>query len=476
MAEHDHHHGHGGHDSHEQHHEHGHGHGAHAHREHAHAHPRTADMLSVEDALERVLRLVHELPVERVPILDADGLTLAEDVHSPFDIPALTNSAMDGYAVRAADVAGASESSPVTLEIVGQVQAGQLPSATVREGETVRIMTGAPAPEGADAIVPYEFTDEVERRSTGLALQFIAIRHAAHAGDHMRPAGEDAAKGALILEKGRVLDPPALGLLASFGFADAPVVRRPRVAVLATGDEVQTPGEAPEPGRLFDSNSYGTAAALRRWGAEPVLLGIARDNMDDLRAKIRRGLEADLLITSAGVSAGAFDMVKETLAELGSIDFWSVRMRPARPIAFGQLRAPDGREVPHLGLPGNPVSALVALVELGRPALAKMMGREPAPLPTVRATMDDDLLNTDERRVYARVTLERREDGLHARLTGGQGSNLLTSMGLAQGLAICPEDMPVRRAGERAPVQLLDWLDHSGVLAERLDITEHHID
>ena len=310
---------------------------------HEHAHPRTADMLSVEDALERVLRLVHELPVERVPLLDADGLTLAEEVRSPFDIPALTNSAMDGYAVRAADVARASESSPVTLEIVGQVQAGQLPSSTVHEGETVRIMTGAPTPEGADAIVPYEFTDEVERRATGLALKYIAIRHAAHLGDHMRPAGEDALKGALILEKGRVLDPPAIGLLASLGFADAPVVRRPRVAVLATGDEVQTPGETLEPGRLFDSNSYGTATALRRWGAEPVLLGIARDNMNDLRAKIRQGLEADLLITSAGVSAGAFDMVKETLAELGSIDFWSVRMRPARPIAFGLLRAPDGR-------------------------------------------------------------------------------------------------------------------------------------
>ena len=481
MAEHEHQydHGHGGHESHAPHeHDHGHGHdqGGHARQEHAHAHPRTADMLSVEDALERVLRLVHELPVERVPLLEADGLTLAEDVRSPFDIPALTNSAMDGYAVRAADVAGASESSPVTLEIVGQVQAGQLPSASVREGTTVRIMTGAPTPEDADAIVPYEFTDEVERRATGLALQYIGVRHAAHLGDHMRPAGEDATKGALILEKGRVLDPPAIGLLASFGFADAAVVRRPRVAVLATGDEVQPPGEALEPGRLFDSNSYGTATALRRWGAEPVLLGIARDNMDDLRAKIRQGLESDLLITSAGVSAGAFDMVKETLAELGSIDFWSVRMRPARPIAFGLLRSPDGREVPHLGLPGNPVSALVALVELGRPALAKMMGREPTPLPTVRATLDDDLLNTDERRVYARVTLERREGGLHARLTGGQGSNLLTSMGLAQGLAICPEDMPVRRAGERAPVQLLDWLDHSGVLTERLDITKHHID
>ena len=455
------------------HHDHGHAHGharERAHREHAH--PRTADMLSVEDALDRVLRLVERLPVERVPLLDADGLTLAEDVRSPFDIPSLANSAMDGYAVRAADARGASEASPVTLKIVGQVQAGQLPGAAVREGTCVRIMTGAPLPDGADAVIPYEFTDETERRAAGLALDYVALRHAPSEGDHARPAGEDAAAGELILRSGRPLDPPALGLLASFGFADAPVHRRPRVAVLATGDEVQTPGEAPEPGRLFDSNSYGAAAALRRWGAEPVLLGVARDNMDDLRAKIRRGLDSDLLITSAGVSAGAFDMVKEALGELGSMDFWAVRMRPARPIAFGLLNAPDGGKVPHLGLPGNPVSALVALTEFGRPALAKMMGREPAPLPTVGATLDDDIVNADERRVYARVTLERRDGGLYARLAGGQGSNLLTSMGLAQGLAVCPEDVPVRRAGERAVVQLLDWIDHSALFTERLDITK----
>ena len=207
-------------------HGHGHEHGSRAHgqhgRAHEHAHPRTADMLSVEEALERVLRLVERLPSARVPLLDADGLTLAEDVHSPFDIPSLANSAMDGYAVRAADAQGASDASPVTLKIVGQVQAGQLPGAPVGEGECVRIMTGAPAPDGADAIVPYEFTDEVERRATGLALDYIAIRHAPSVGDHMRPAGEDAAADELILRRGRILDPPALGLLASFGLPPRP--------------------------------------------------------------------------------------------------------------------------------------------------------------------------------------------------------------------------------------------------------------
>ena len=428
-------------------------------------------MLSVEQALDRVLNLVHQLPESDVPLLEADGLTLARDVHAPFDIPGLANSAMDGYAVRTVDLASASEKAPVELAVVGQVQAGQLPDVTVTRGGAVRIMTGAPVPEGADAVVPYELTDEVERRASGKPLTSVAVHHAPFPGEHVRPAGEDAAKGSLALHKGRILDPPAIGLLASLGYANAPVVRRPRVAVLATGDEVQSPGEPALAGRLYDSNSYGVAAALRRWGAEPLMLGIARDNMTDLRQKLREGLTADLLVTSAGVSAGAFDMVKEALAELGTVDFWAVRMRPARPIAFGLLEAPDGRMVPLLGLPGNPVSALVALVELARPAIAKMRGAEPTPLPTVHAVLDEPIVNNDGRRVYARVTLERRDDGLHARLTGAQGSNLLTSMELAHGLAICPENQEELAAGELAVVQLLDWHDHAAILTDELDLT-----
>jgi molybdopterin molybdotransferase len=378
---------------------------------------------------------------------------------------------MDGYAVKTADVAGASEGDPITLSLIGQVQAGQLPDIELRSGTAVRIMTGAPVPPGSDAIVPYEYTDEVERRAAGTSMDEIAIRRAPHPGDHVRPVGEDTAKGDLVLRKGQLLDPPGIGLLASFGFAEAPVIRRPRVAILATGDEVQAPGEVLEPGRLFDSNTFDTATAVRRWGGEPVLIGIARDDLDDLREKLREGLDADLLITSAGVSAGAFDMVKQALSELGSIDFWAVRMRPARPIAFGLLKAPDGRGVPHLGLPGNPASALVALVQFGRPAIAKMRGAEPRPLPTVRAILDDPIRNTDGRRVYARVTLERRDGEIHAKLTGAQGSNLLTSMAAADGLAICPEDQDQRRVGAQVVVQLLDWRDHWSLLTEDLDIT-----
>ena len=443
-----------------------------AHEEHAHVHPRRADLLSVEEALDRVLGLVEPLGAANVPLLDADGLVLAEDIFAPFDIPALANSAMDGYAVQAADLAEASEEHPVTLTVAGQVQAGQLAEVPVTKGSVVRIMTGAPVPDGADAIVPYEYTDEVERRTSGAPMTEITLNHAPHLGDHVRPAGEDATQGSLILEKGRELDPPSIGLLASFGYAEAPVVRRPTVAILATGDEVQAPGEVLEPGRLFDSNTYDAAAAVRRWGGTPVLMGIARDNMPDLRAKLRKGLEADLLITSAGVSAGAFDMVKDALSELGSIDFWAVRMRPARPIAFGLLNAPDGRRVPHLGLPGNPASALVALVEFGRPAITKMRGATPRSLPTVRAVLDDPIRNTDGRRVYARVALAKHDGVIHARSTGAQGSNLLTSVAEADGLAICPEEELMRDTGAQVVVELFDWRDHSAILTEDLDITK----
>lgn len=430
--------------------------------QHQHVHPRHPDMLTVEQALERVLALVDVLPAEERPLLEADGQTLAQDIYAPFDVPGLANSAMDGYAVRAGDVKTASESAPVTLRVIGQVQAGQLPSTAVEAGTALRIMTGAPLPDGADAVVPWELTDEPERR--GAPIEAIRIREAATLGDHVRPAGEDTAKGALVLKGGRVLDPPAIGVLATFGYAAAPVIRRPVVGILATGDEVQALGERAEPGRLFDSNSYGVATAIRRWGGVPRLLGIAGDDIDTLRSMLNEGLDTDLLVTSAGVSAGAFDLVKEVLAERGSIDFWSVRMRPSRPLAFGLMQTDGGRKVPHLGLPGNPVSALVALAKFGRPAVAKMMGREPQPLPTVQALLDDPIVNFDGRRVFARVVLERRADGLHAHLTGPQGSNLLTSMAEAHGLAICHEDVKELPAGHTVSVELLDWRDNSDIL------------
>ena len=424
--------------------------------EHGHRHHHEA-MLSVEEALERILAHFHVLESEERPLLDALGQVLAEDATARHDIPPLDNSAMDGYAIQAASVAGASESSPVMLKVVGAVSAGQLPSDTVGPGTTVRIMTGAPIPPGADSVVPFEETDEVERRDSGDSLDQIGVKIPIRLGADIRPAGQDVRRGDTVLAKERTLRPAEIGVLASLGLETVMVVRRPVVAILATGDELLEAGDDYAEGKIYDSNSYSVAAGVLRYGGIPKLLGIARDNLDSMNAKLKEGLDSDMLVTSAGVSKGDYDMVKDVLAQHGEIDFWSVRMRPAKPLAFGVLRTDDGREVPHLGLPGNPVSAMVAFEQFARPAIRKMMGKSVLRKPRITAVLDEPIYNTDGRRVYARAVISKENGAYHARLTGNQSSNLLTSMASANGLAVCPEDLPMKKAGDVVEVLMLDW-------------------
>ena len=414
-------------------------------------------MLSVEEARERVLGYFDVLEPETKPILEADGQVLAEDVEGRFDIPPLDNSAMDGYALRTEDIRGASETSAVTLRVTGAVAAGQLPSGRVEPGTTIRIMTGAPIPDGADAVVPFEDTDEVERRASGRPLSEIGIREEVPPTANVRPAGQDMKAGDRVLESGTVLRSGEIGVLAALGRSSVRVIRRPVAAILATGDELVDVGEDLRAGSIYDVNSYSVAAAVQRAGGVPKLLGIARDNLDDLDAKLQAGLEADILLTSAGVSKGDYDIVKDVLARRGEIELWSVRMRPAKPLAFGVLDGPGGRRVPHLGLPGNPVSALVGFEQIGRPAILKMLGKTRYARPTLRATLEEPIHNFDGRRVYARAIVTRREGAYYARLTGHQNSNILTSMSRANGLAICPEDVAVKEAGEKVEVQMVDW-------------------
>ena len=423
-------------------------------RGHQHHHQ---DMLSVEDALQRILSYIRVLEPEEKPILDVLGQVMAVDVFSELDIPPLDNSAMDGYAVQARSVKGASRESPVVLHVIGSVAAGELPLREVTPGTALRIMTGAPVPSGADAIVPFEDTDEVSCRTSGESLSKIGICVEVDEGADIRPAGEDVRKGQAVLHKGTVLRPAEIGVLASLGSSKVRVIRRPIVGVLATGDELTELGDERGPGKIFNSNSYSVASAVLRYGGIPRVLGIARDNLDSMNAKLREGLETDMLITSAGVSKGDYDMVKDVLANHGNIDFWSVRMRPAKPLAFGVLNAPNGSHVPHLGLPGNPVSALVAFEQFGRAAIYKMLGKTNYKKPTIKAVLDEPIYNIDGRRVYARAIITKRNGTYHARLTGHQGSNLLTSMARANGLAICPEDLPKLDAGEVVEVHMLDW-------------------
>ena len=414
-------------------------------------------MISVEEARERVLGYFDVLQPETRPILEADGQVLAEDVEGRFDIPPLDNSAMDGYALRTEDIRGASETLAVTLRVTGAVAAGQLPTVSVEPGTAIRIMTGAPIPEGADAVVPFEDTDEVDRRASGQSLSEIAIREDVPAAANVRPAGQDVRAGERVLDSGTVLRSAEIGVLAALGRGSVRVIRRPVAAILATGDELVEVGQDLQAGSIYDVNSYSLSVAVQRAGGVPRLLGIARDNLDDLDAKLQAGLEADILVTSAGVSKGDYDIVKDVLARRGEIELWSVRMRPAKPLAFGVLDGPDGRRVPHLGLPGNPVSALVGFEQIGRPAILKMMGKTRFARPTLRATLEEPIHNFDGRRVYARAVVTRRDGAYYARLTGHQNSNILTSMARANGLAVCPEDVAVKQAGEEVEVQMIDW-------------------
>jgi molybdopterin molybdotransferase len=420
----------------------------------------TVAMISVEEARARILSYVHELESEERPLLDALGATLAEDAVAAFDIPPLDNTAMDGYAVRAADTAGASEESPVELRVVGELAAGYVYDGRVEPGTAVRIMTGAPLPPGADSIVPFEETDETGRAApskVGHVESRVRVFKAALPGNNIRRAGEDVRAGEVVVPRGTVLRPAHIGVLASLGRTAVRVIRRPVVAILSTGDEVLAPGEPLAPGKIYDANAYSLAALVLRYGGIPRLLGIAADTIADLTAKIRAGLDADLLVTSAGVSRGDFDVVKEVLRREGQIDFWTVNMRPGKPLAFGAFTAPDGRRVPHIGLPGNPVSSAITFELFGRAAMYAMMGRPYAERPTVRAVTRDRIRMTDARRFFARCIVTREDGRWVCALSGSQGSGVLTALARANGLAVVPEGSPDVLPGEEVTVMMLDW-------------------
>jgi len=397
-------------------------------------------VLSVEEALERILATVRALDAERVPILEAVGRVLAEEVTADRDIPPHTNSAMDGYAVRGADVARV----PVRLRVVGEAAAGRPCSVEVMPGAAVRIMTGAPMPAGADTVVPFEQT-----HADG---EWVEVLKATAPGANVRPVGEDVRAGETVLSPGAVLRPQEIGMLAALGRTEVMVIRRPRVAILATGDEVVPPWETPGPGQIRDANSYTVAAQVQRYGGIPLLLGVARDEEALIRDGLRRALaeRADIIITSGGVSVGDFDLVKQVLATEGEIRFWSLNMKPGRPLAFGVVGG-----VPLVGLPGNPVAAMIATELFVRPALRKMQGFTRWPWPEVRARLADPIARKDGRRHYLRVRLRETPDGLEATLTGDQGSGILKSLVQADGLAVIPEDAGSLPAGAEVRVLLL---------------------
>lgn len=416
---------------------------------------RAADWLTAGEALAAMLRGVRPLEVEERPLLDALGSVLAEDVAAPVDLPPWDNSGMDGFAVRAADVLGASAEAPRVLRVVDDVAAGHFAARAVGPGEAIRIMTGAPVPDGADTVVRVEHTDGGSE--IGTADGAVAIRSDADAGRNVRPRGEDVRAGDVVLRAGDVLRAGQIAVAAAFGRARLPVVRRPVVAILASGDElvpVEEFDQVRAGRRIVSTNSYALAAQLAESGMQARLLGIARDTRESLREHLRRAEGCDALITTAGISVGEHDHVIAALREMGTeVDFWRVRIRPGSAMAFGRVGALGG--IPWFGLPGNPVSTMVTFELFVRPALLRMCGRARIHPPVVNAVMRDTYPARGGMMHFPRVRLARQAHGsFSARLTGPQGSGLATSLAAADALALVPADAVIA-PGDAVRVALL---------------------
>ena len=409
------------------------------------------DLLSVDEAIEHILTGIQPLPNEIVPLVDALGRVLGEPLISEISLPPFANSSMDGFAVRAGNTKYATREQPALLRLMFDIPAGSDPTETIHPGQSARIMTGAPLPDGADAVVPVEETNQSWRAGEHTELPpIIHVYTPVSVGANVRPVGEDIQTGQQVLEAGTVIRAQELGVLAALGQAGVKVKRRPRVAILSSGDELIRVNEPLGPGKIRDVNSYTLTGLVDTYGGEPIRIPPARDTIEDVRRSFTEALshQPDLLLSSAGVSVGSFDVVRTVMEEMGQINFWRVNLRPGKPLAFGMIAG-----IPFFGLPGNPVSAMVTFDVFVRPTLLKMSGREEI-LPTIEATLRDTL-TSDGRRSYIRVKLSREDGQFYAEATGTQSSGALMSMVMADGLLIIPETVTEARAGEKFSVRLL---------------------
>lgn len=400
-------------------------------------------MISVDEAREKILEHIQTLKVQSVNLMDSLGCALAGDITSNINVPPFDNSAMDGYAIIAADSKGATRENPVKLKVSEDIAAGYVGKTKVENGTAIRIMTGAPMPEGADTVIMVEKTSP----QNGWVNIFEEVKK----GENIRLAGEDVKKGEIVINRGKTIRAADIGMLATLGISKVEVRKAPRVAIISTGDELVEIDEELSPGKIRNSNAYSIAAQVIEAGGDPVIIGIARDTAQDIAEKINAGVSsADVLITSGGVSVGDYDIVKDVLQNAGEMIFWKVAMKPAKPLAFGIIQ-----NKPVFGLPGNPSSSMISFEQFVRPSIKKMAGHDHILRPVVSAVVDSDIKKKPGRKYFIRVKLYRRGHNLHADLSGGQGSGMIKSMTKAQGLLIVPEEAANIPASTKLDVQVL---------------------
>ncbi|MBE7415602.1 MAG: molybdopterin molybdotransferase MoeA [Deltaproteobacteria bacterium] len=401
-------------------------------------------MISVKEALDTILKEIRPLGIESVPVERALGRVLGEDVKARGGNPPWDNSAMDGYALRAADTSGASPEKPVRLKVLYDLPAGRTPGEPVAGGSAVRIMTGAPVPQGADSVVMVERTEPGDG--------FVLVKAQARPGDNIRRQGEDFKAGETVIERGALIRPSEVSMLATVGVPFIFVHKRPRVAVISTGDELSDIFEAPGFGKITNSNGYALSALVKSAGAVPIQLGIARDTRESLRERLEAAMSADCIVSSGGVSVGDYDFVKDVLKEMGSsMIFWKVAMKPGKPLAFGVI---GGK--PAFGLPGNPVSSMVAFEQFVRPSLLKMAGRKDLFRRAIEARITKDLKIKPGRMNFIRAELSLEDNAFTATPLDGQGSGMISTMVRANSFIIVPEGSAGFRAGDTVKVQPFD--------------------
>jgi molybdopterin molybdotransferase len=408
-------------------------------------------LLSVEQALTRILSHFQPVKTESVPLSEATKRVLALDIAAADDLPLFDNSSMDGFAIRAVDSSNAAPASRVTLSVVADIPAGSSPTMTLAPGQAARIMTGAQLPRGADSVVAVEDTDFHNRDAGSAAPEQVQISKPVKSGENVRPRGMDVHAGDIVLRKGHTINAQSAALLAMLGYSEIELYKRPRLALFSSGDELLAVDAPLEPGKIRDSNSYMLAALVESTGTEVLRLGVAKDSRDSVTNLLEKAVtqNADLILSSAGVSVGAYDFVKGVIESNGALDFWRVNMRPGKPLAFGNYR-----DIPFIGLPGNPVSAFVGFEVFVRPTLGRLSGLLDRSRHTVQVRCEQEILS-DGRESYLRASVHEEDGVLNARLTGHQGSGNLLSLVQADALLIIPAGVKCVPAGQEVNAWLL---------------------